>query len=118
MLTGIIGDKEEKCVGKGGHKDEPKTEKVSIARNAFSYISILSKSLQLADISESVNVLRFIVDSSISIMLLTLVSWSRNTPTSRSHEQKRFLLSIRSWGGNNMEKWFECFFLCSVVQCK
>jgi hypothetical protein len=28
MLTGIIGDKEEKYAGKGSHRDEPKTEKV------------------------------------------------------------------------------------------
>jgi hypothetical protein len=28
MLTGIIGDKEEKHVGKGTHKDEAKTDKV------------------------------------------------------------------------------------------
>ncbi|PNF20626.1 hypothetical protein B7P43_G04256 [Cryptotermes secundus] len=27
MLTGIIGDKEEKYMGKGSHRDEPKTEK-------------------------------------------------------------------------------------------
>lgn len=73
MLTGIIGDKEEKCAGKGGHKDEPKTEKVSIARNALSYRSFLIKPLQLFDISEYVNVLRFIVDSSVNIMLLMLV---------------------------------------------
>jgi hypothetical protein len=33
MLTGIIGDKEEKYVGKGSHKDEPKTEKVRIILN-------------------------------------------------------------------------------------
>jgi hypothetical protein len=30
MLTGIIGDKEEKHVGKGSHKDEAKTDKVRI----------------------------------------------------------------------------------------
>lgn len=59
MLTGIIGDKEEKGTGKGGHKDEPKTEKVSITCNALSYRSFVSKPLQLADISEYVNVLRF-----------------------------------------------------------
>jgi hypothetical protein len=30
MLTGIIGDKEEKHAGKGSHKDAAKTEKVRI----------------------------------------------------------------------------------------
>jgi hypothetical protein len=30
MLTGIIGDKEEKYAGKGSHRDEPKMEKVRI----------------------------------------------------------------------------------------
>ena len=42
MLTGIIGDKEEKCAGKGGHKDESKTEKVSITRNALSLFNLLT----------------------------------------------------------------------------
>jgi hypothetical protein len=59
MLTGIIGDKEEKCMGKGGHKDEPKPEKVSITCKAFGYRSFVSKPLQLIDVSEYVNVLRF-----------------------------------------------------------
>jgi hypothetical protein len=45
MLTGIIGDKEEKCAGKGGHRDESKTEKVRIMCIALSYRSFVSKPL-------------------------------------------------------------------------
>jgi len=59
MLTGIIGDKEEKCAGKGGHKDELKTEKVSITCTALRYRSFVSKLLHLVDISEYANVSRF-----------------------------------------------------------
>jgi hypothetical protein len=82
MLTGIIGDKEEKCAVKGGHKDEPKTEKVSFTCDSLRYRSFVSKPLQLVDMSEYVNVLRFIVDSSVNIMLLMLVPSFRSTPLS------------------------------------
>jgi hypothetical protein len=55
MLTGIIGDKEEKCAGKGGHKAEAKTEKVRITCRALNCQSVVSKPVPFIGIYECVN---------------------------------------------------------------
>jgi hypothetical protein len=51
MLTGIIGDKEEKHAGKGSHKDEPKTEKVRSVCNIIECFHAVKFFLHWVDLS-------------------------------------------------------------------